>query len=61
MSRKELLEKSIAVITKDRNDQYGGMEDNFKLIANYWSTYLNTEVKGHDVAIMMAFLKLARI
>ena len=61
MSRKELLEKSIDVVTKDRNEQYGGVEDNFNLIAKYWSTYLNTEITGHDVAIMMTFLKLARI
>lgn len=33
----------------------------FALIANLWSVYLEHDVSAHDVGIMMALLKIARI
>ena len=60
--REEILEKSKTIICNDRNDQYGEPEDNFELIAKYWSIYLGFEgITASDVAIMMALFKIARM
>lgn len=68
MKRNEILESAAAIITKDRNKQYGEPEDNFAVIAEYWSTYLSQHSGGRvilltpmDVAIMMALFKIGRI
>lgn len=44
----------------DRNQQYGEPEDNFEVIARYWSTYLKMSVSAEDVANMMMLFKIAR-
>lgn len=36
-------------------------ENNFELIAKFWSTYKGVDFIAEDVAIMMALLKVARI
>jgi hypothetical protein len=65
MDRADILTTATQYVTQDRQDQYGGMEDNFKIIADFWSTYLgarlNVAVDAEDVANMMALLKIARI
>ena len=61
MTRRKLLEKATAVVCEDRNQQYGGVEDNFQRIAAMWSAYLDTHVTPVDVAAMLALLKVARI
>lgn len=60
MTREETLDKAKAVVTKDRNDQYGLPESNFGTIARLWSAYLDREVTPKDVAVMMILLKCAR-
>ena len=60
MTRKECLDKAAQCVTQDRQSEYGGMEDNFRIIANFWSIYLGRKVYPVDVAAMMALLKLAR-
>lgn len=66
--RRALLLQAADVIDGDRNDTYGGPESSFKTIATLWNEYLRvvTTIPGdalqpHDVAAMLALLKIARI
>ena len=59
--RQAILDEASAVVTGAREDTYGGPEQSFRTIAGLWSAYLGQEVSTHDVAAMMALLKLARI
>ena len=59
--RAAVLRTAEEYVTKDREAEHGGMEDNFQCIADYWSTHLSHDVTGSDVAVMMTLLKLARI
>ena len=61
MTRKECLEQAMGCVLRDRNNSYGGPEDSFGVIANFWSVYLGRKVYPHDVAMMMSLLKIARI
>lgn len=61
MTRKECLEQAMGCVLRDRNNSYGGPEDCFGVIANFWSVYLGRKVYPHDVAMMMSLLKIARI
>lgn len=66
MNRKECLETALEIVMKDRQNDYGTPESNFRTIAEYWTTYLNSRglegyVTGFDVAAMMALLKIARV
>lgn len=68
MKRDEILETAEEIVTKDRNVQYGEPENNFGVIAEYWSTYLSQHNGGRavlltpmDVALMMVLLKLGRL
>jgi hypothetical protein len=61
MTRAEILDKAKEQITGQREQDYGKPEDNFDLIAHLWSVYINKALSGHDVAMMMALLKIARI
>ena len=68
MKRNEILEAAAKIVTGGRNKQYGEPEDNFAVIAEYWSTYLSQHNGGRvilltpmDVAIMMALFKIGRI
>ena len=60
-SRVGILETATAYISKDRESEYGAPEDNFAIIAGYWSWHLGHPVSSTDVAIMMALLKIARL
>lgn len=61
MTRKECLEQAMGCVLRDRNNEYGGPEDSFGVIANFWSVYLGRKVYPADVAMMMSLLKIARI
>lgn len=68
MKRAEILETAAKIVTGGKNKQYGEPEDNFAVIAEYWSTYLSQHNGGRvilltpmDVAIMMALFKIGRI
>jgi hypothetical protein len=70
MTRKEILESATAIVTQDREEQYGKAEDNFGLIAELWEPYIQARCVGpdvlvdigpDDVGILMALLKIARI
>ena len=60
MTRKECLDAAAKCVLKDRQNQYGKPEDSFGMIARMWGAYLGVCVSAHDVAAMMALLKIAR-
>jgi hypothetical protein len=57
---KEILFEASRLVAGDREKDYGDKVKNHTNIAKLWSAYLDTEVSAHDVAIMMALLKMAR-
>ena len=61
--RKMCLNDAVKCICSDRNNQYGEPEDNFRIIADYWTTYLKDkkEVTAQDVANMMILFKIGRL
>ena len=61
MTRKQILEAAEKCVDGDRNKRYGEPEDNFALIGAFWGAYLGRIIAPHDVAAMMALLKIARI
>lgn len=61
MTRSEILTIASQYVTNDREADHGRPEDTFGLIATYWSAHLGVTVKAHDVALMMALLKAARL
>lgn len=68
MTRKDILETAVEITTTDRNEWYGEPEDNFKLIAEFWQSYIKTcvdpgadiSISAGDVANMMILFKVAR-
>ena len=63
ITRKSILAEAEKCVCGDRDEQYGSPENNLSLIARLWREYLDTDkpITAHDVAIMMALLKIARI
>ena len=57
---KNFLVKAEGLVAGQRHRDYGDKTDNHKNIAKLWSAYLNVKITAHDVAIMMALLKVAR-
>ena len=45
MTRKECLDKAAECVLQGRDVTYGGPEDSFGVIANFWSVYLGRKVK----------------
>lgn len=67
MNRAQTLTKATETVCGDRDLQYGAPEDNFAIIATYWTTYLHGKgisvapVHADDVAAMMVLFKMGRI
>lgn len=61
MKREEILDAAKRCVCGDREQDYGSPEQNFEKIAEFWSTYMGYPVVAHDVAAMLALLKIARI
>ena len=67
--REQVLREAITLIVGDRNVDYGDPYEDFSLTADLWHSYLTrtAEKRGslviepHDVAIMMALLKISRL
>ena len=62
--RQEILDKAKDCVCGQRQQDYGNPEDNFALIADLWTSYINKDdlyFTSKDVAMMMALLKVARI
>lgn len=60
-ARGHILEQAKSIINGARQDEYGTPENSFEAIAAFWSTYKGVEFSAHDVSMMMALLKIARI
>ena len=61
MTKQEILKEAEKCVCGQREQDYGSPEDNFSTIAKFWSVYKDVEFTAHDVAMMMALLKVARI
>ena len=61
VSRADILDRAKAIVTGEREKQYGKPEDNFAIIAELWSAYTGYKFSPVDVTMMMALLKVARI
>ena len=67
MKREEILDTAKRCVCGEREQDYGSTEKNFELIAGLWADYLqgigvNLDfLEPHDVAAMLALLKIARI
>lgn len=67
MTREDILNAARSCVCGEREEDYGSPEDNFKLISDLWGSYLTRsrrcfiDIHPHDVAAMMALLKIARI
>ncbi|MBJ23344.1 MAG: hypothetical protein CMB64_01615 [Euryarchaeota archaeon] len=56
----EILQIASNLVSGDRQKQHGDKIANHKNIATLWSAYLDKDISGHDVAILMSLLKIAR-
>lgn len=59
--RRQLLEQAIRAVDGDRDQEYGGPESSFSLIASVWSALRSQQYTASDVAMMLAALKLVRL
>lgn len=59
--RSECLAQAMDLVTGDRNREYGEPLDNFQRIADGWQIILSQPVTPHQVALCMAWLKIARL
>ena len=61
--RIEILEEAARLIGSDgdRERDYGTPQENFKRIADGWAVILQADVSDEQVALCMAWLKLARL
>lgn len=65
--RARILHEAAQLITGDRQKDYGPPEENFKRIAEFWTTHLRkklnfqAEITARDVAELMILLKVARM
>ena len=60
MKRQKIIEEATRLVSTDREKSYGNKKKNHTNIAKLWSAYLDKDVTPHDVAILMALLKIAR-
>lgn len=61
MKRDEILDTAKALINGDRQSHYGPPDENFRRIAAGWGVILGCDVSPEQVALCMAWLKIARL
>lgn len=70
MTRVNILHAAEKCVCGQREQDYGSPENNFRLIAQLWETYLRAKcvsdgadvtIQPEDMAMLMALLKIARI
>lgn len=59
--RQTVLKTAGELIDGDRARDYGDAYDMHKRIASGWSQVLGIDVKAHEVALCMAWLKISRL
>lgn len=55
-----ILKEAEKIISKDRREAYGPVNQSFEQIAKIWSGILNTEITSKQVALCMIGLKMQR-
>ena len=58
---RDIYDQARYLTATDRQAQYGTPEANLGRIAALWSAYLGKDLDAHDVAVMMALVKIGRI
>lgn len=70
MTRQEILDSAAKCVCGDRDQQYGGPETSFRMIAELWEPYIQQKcvsagsdvtISAEDVAAMMVLFKMARV
>lgn len=61
MKRTDILCIASELVSITREGQYGDPNSNFAVIARLWGIYLGRELTSHDVAVLMALLKIGRV
>ena len=61
MKRADILHTAEKCVCGQREQDYGSPENNFEIIAGFWTVYKGVPFTPNDVAMMMALLKIARI
>jgi hypothetical protein len=56
----DFLRDAVTLVEGDRELEYGNKVINHGNIAKLWSAYLDHPLTGHEVAVMMCLLKIAR-
>jgi len=56
----DFLRDAVMLVEGDRASEYGDKVINHSNIAKLWSAYLDHPLTGHEVAVMMCLLKIAR-
>lgn len=59
--REELLRTANEYVNGDRNVQYGDPIEDFRRTADLMGAYLGINIEPHDVAILIALVKISRI
>lgn len=59
--RTQTLEAARDLLNGDRQDDYGPPEVNFRRISTGWQVILGADVSPEQVALCMAWLKIARL
>lgn len=48
MKRPELLDQAKAIVTQDRTNEYGSLEDNFQVIADLWTVIFRNKLRDGE-------------
>ena len=58
---RDIYDQARHLTATDRQVQYGTPEANLGRIGALWSAYLGKDLDAHDVAVMMALVKIGRM
>ncbi|MFT5518600.1 MAG: hypothetical protein ACI9RI_000866 [Oceanospirillaceae bacterium] len=61
MNKEDVLITASNLISGQRADDYGSLEDNFGRIAAMWGVILGNDVSTEQVALCMAAVKMCRL
>jgi len=59
--RTQILEDASRLVSGDRESAYGAPAENFERVAAGWRVILKTDVTPSQVALCLAWLKIARL